>query len=575
MGVDEPRVQEVLEECFGIRELRGQQESAVAAVLEGRDLLITWPTGAGKSLVYQLPALCLEGITLVVSPLIALMKDQVDALRARGIRASFINSSLTGKQRAQRLEDAKRGLYDLLYVTPERFRRPDFLAALPSLCVTRLAVDEAHCMSQWGHDFRPDYSRLGRYRRLLGSPPTLALTATATPTVARDICQNLELVDPLILRTGIDRANLFLTIQIVQDKDEKLHALAQRIRSLEGPGIVYSALIKDLEALHDELARMGIPSLVYHGKLSPEERRSMQERFMKTKHMVVLATNAFGMGIDKADIRFVLHAQIPRTIEAWTQEIGRAGRDGQPAWCELFYLEEDLAIQQNFVDWANPSLDYLVQVFETLESWGERAMTKDLGDLREELLVKNRGDQRVSQCLRWFEVMGLTRGSLDTGDLEILSDLDPSELPEFFATGEKKKADLQSLLALLRFVKDEESCRWVGLSRWFDLEAPEPPCGHCDACVDRDSYREEQFAPRDADGTKSQAARDEEAGFHRGDWVRLSRGSLAQVKKVEGEGRSQSLLVQLAEGLQEVWVRADPRRVQRLDEKQDRPEGRQ
>jgi len=566
MRIDDPRVQECLEESFGIESFQGLQEVAVSAVLEGRDLLVTWPTGAGKSLVYQLPALLSDGMTLVVSPLIALMKDQVDALRARGIAASFLNSSLTGKQRANRLEEARQGRYDLLYVTPERFRRPDFLAALPDLDVSRLAVDEAHCMSQWGHDFRPDYSRLGTYRRLLGSPPTIALTATATTAVAEDICQNLELVDPLILRTGIDRENLFLSVQIVEDKDEKLHLLAERIRSLDGPGIVYSALIKDLEALHGELLRMGIPSLVYHGKLSAEERRSMQERFMATEHMVVLATNAFGMGIDKADIRFVLHAQIPRTLEAWTQEIGRAGRDGKPSWCELFYLEEDLAIQQNFVDWANPSLDYLMQVFETLDHWGERIMAKDLGDLREELLVKNRGDQRVSQCLRWFDVLGVTKGSIETGDLQVVRKLTSDELPAFFGTGEKKVADLQSLLALLNFVKDEDSCRWEGLSRWFDLEAPKQPCGHCDFCMEQDDYRALHFGVRRERAVDREMSLADRARFERGDWVKLSRGSLAQVQKVEGEGRSQRLQVQLAEGLEVIWVRADPRRVRRIED---------
>lgn len=567
MRIDDPRVQECLEESFGILQFQGLQEEAVAAVLEGRDLLITWPTGAGKSLVYQLPALLLDGMTLVVSPLIALMKDQVDALRARGIAASFLNSSLTGKQRARRLQEAKEGRYDLLYVTPERFRRPDFVESLPGLDVTRLAIDEAHCMSQWGHDFRPDYSRLGTYRKMLGNPPTLASTATATTKVAEDIVQGLDLVDPLILRTGIDRENLFLSVQIVEDKEDKLSRLAQRIRSMDGPGIVYSALIKDLEALHDELARMGIPSLVYHGKLSAEERRSMQDRFMSTEHMVVLATNAFGMGIDKADIRFVLHAQIPRTLEAWTQEIGRAGRDGKPSWCELFYLEEDLAIQQNFVDWANPTLDYLMQVFETLDRWGERVMTKDLGDLREELLVKNRGDQRVSQCLRWFEVLGVTKGSFETGDLEIVRKLDAGELPDFFRTGAKKVADLESLLALLQFAKDQDTCRWEGLSRWFDLEPPPRPCGHCDFCEDREAYLGAHFvvrgeARRDASVVEASRGR---GRFERGDWVRLSRGSIAQVQKVEGEGREQRLQVQLSDGLDVIWVRADPRRVQRID----------
>ena len=274
------RVLAALRESFGLEELRGHQEAAIDGVIAGRDVLLTMPTGGGKSLTYQLPAVVLDGLTLVVSPLIALMKDQVDALRRKGIRATFVNSSLEGRERRERIEGCTRGEYDLLYVTPERFRSPLFLEKLDQLGITRLAVDEAHCISQWGHDFRPDYSRLSEYRRLLGDPPTIALTATATPRVAEDIQRALRMEDPLVLRAGIERENLFLAATICSTVEEKIDLLAERLQGMQGAGIVYGTLVKDLEHLQTELRRKGIKTLVYHGKLSARERKEFQEAFM-------------------------------------------------------------------------------------------------------------------------------------------------------------------------------------------------------------------------------------------------------------------------------------------------------
>ena len=554
-----------LRERFGALDFRSRQAEAVDAVLDGRDVLLTMPTGAGKSLVYQLPAVVLPGLTLVVSPLIALMKDQVDALRKRGIAATFVNSSLDAPERRRRLEAAVRGELDLLFVTPERFRSPLFLELLPALAIDRLAVDEAHCISQWGHDFRPDYSRLGEYRRMLGDPPTIALTATATPRVAEDIVNTLRLADPVVIRTGIERENLFLAATRVDFAEEKIERLADRIRSIDGPGIVYSALIRDLEHLHDELRRRGIHSLVYHGKLSPEERRRMQDGFMTSEREVVLATNAFGMGVDKADIRFVLHAQIPRTLEAWTQEVGRAGRDGAPAWCELLYLEEDVAIQHNFIKWANPTLEYLVGVYETLRGWGERIQVKDLDDLRQELLVKERRDNRVSVSLKWLEVLGITGGSFESRDLRIARELDPRELPAFVGSGDKLRTDLEGLLGMVRFATDGDTCRRVLLARHFELDEPTEPCGACDACVAPDSWLTEHLRPRPVGAsTGDGSGAERRGGFQRGDWVRVDRRHVGQVMRVDGEGARQRLLVESASDLVRRTVNPRRQHVERL-----------
>jgi len=558
LQLSDAELRAALAEHFEFEDFRGPQERIVRAVLEGRDALVTMPTGGGKSLCYQLPALLLSGMTLVVSPLIALMKDQVDALRRRGVRAGALHSNMKGEEREAQLRLALAGELDLLFVTPERFRSERFRAIERDLPIHRLAVDEAHCISHWGHDFRPDYHRLGGVRERLGDPPTLALTATATPAVADDIQESLRLRDPLVLRTGIERENLFFACTQVETDEEKLEGIAERVAAMDGPGIVYSALIKELEHLHGELRRRGLESLVYHGKLSAEERRSMQERFMQSERDVVLATNAFGMGVDKADIRFVIHAQIPRTLESWAQEIGRAGRDGDPAWCELFYFPEDIAIQQRFIEWANPSLEYLLGVYETLRSWRERIQSKDLDDLRDELLVKNRGDNRVQLCLKWLEVLGVSSGSFESHDLRLVRDLLPGELPDFVGSEGKRKQDLGALLSMVRFASEEGECRRVGLARHFELPGPEGPCGACDHCVDAAEWRAQSFVARRAD-VASSAATDDAVSFQRGDWVRIGRGGLAQVLRVEGTGRRVRLVVEDAGRLSRRTV--DPRKV--------------
>ncbi|QDU83864.1 ATP-dependent DNA helicase RecQ [Planctomycetes bacterium Pla163] len=578
------RTLELLRSRFGHTELRGLQAPAIEAVLAGRDTVLTIPTGGGKSLCYQLPALVLEGTTLVVSPLIALMQDQVDALRAKGVAATFVNSSLDAPTRAQRLAEAREGAYDLLYVTPERFRSRAFLAALPELNITRLAVDEAHCISEWGHDFRPDYHRLGHYRELLGDPPCIAVTATATPRVVEDVCAALRLDDPLVLRGGIERPNLFMGLSVAESPEERIDLIASRLSEIGGAGIVYSTLIRDLERLHDELVRRGVPSLVYHGKLSQRERRQMQARFMDSTDEVVLATAAFGMGVDKPDIRFVLHAQLPRTVEAWTQEIGRAGRDGEPSWCEAIAHPEDLAVQQEFVRWANPDREFVMQVQRTLSDWGERIATKDEQDLRGELLLKNRRDNRIGITLRWLEVLGATRGSFERGDLELLRELEDDELPASVGTEAKLQRDLSHLLEMWRLASPEDptetDCRRVELARHFALAEPTSPCGACDRCTSAETWRAEHLARRAAASARPRAserpqpvpAAPSEAAassrlagtFARGDWVRIGR-HLGRVVRVEGTDARPILVVESVDDLQQ--RRIDPRRrpVERLE----------
>jgi len=291
---------------------------------------------------------------------------------------------------------------------------------------------------------------------------------------------------------------------------------------------------------------------------------------MAADDLPVLATNAFGMGVDKPDIRFVIHAQVPRTLEAWTQEVGRAGRDGRPSFCELLYLENDVAIQQGFIKWANPDRDFLLRVHATLERWGERIQARDLDDLKAELMLKNRADNRVGICLKWLEVLGVTSGSFETHDLRLVRPLDPGEVPPFVGSREKERADLEGLLSMVSFARSEGVCRRVLLARHFEVEEPGSSCGSCDACADAGEFLSLNFQPRPREESESPGRRASGA-FARGDWVSIDEGHLARVLRVEGEGRRLRLVVESAHDLRERTIDPSRRRVRRLEDREAEP----
>jgi len=357
-----------LERHFGFSAFRPGQEPVVASVLEGTSTVAVMPTGAGKSLCYQLPAMLLPGTALVVSPLVALMKDQVDSLQARGIAATFINSSIDDGEKARRIDAMRRGEYKLVYVAPERFRSSAFLDALAEVPLSLYAVDEAHCISQWGHDFRPDYTRLGQVRWILRPPRTLALTATATPEVRDDIVRVLRLKDPKVSVAGFDRPNLFFEVVKVANEHEKLSRIVQAAGT--GGGVVYCATRRDVEKVAAMLDDRGIRSLAYHAGMDDDDRRRVQDAFMERDDAVVCATNAFGMGVDKPTIRFVAHFAIPKAIEAYYQEAGRAGRDGEAARAFLLFNHADVYLQERLIEANHPSPALLADVWKKLVALG-------------------------------------------------------------------------------------------------------------------------------------------------------------------------------------------------------------
>ncbi len=377
---------EQLREVFGYSEFLPGQAEVVASVLAGRDTLAVLPTGGGKSVCYQLPALLLDGLTLVVSPLLALMKDQVDALTRDGVAAAAINSTVPREEQADILRRVADGDLRLLYVAPERFSDGRFVAALRGVNVALLAIDEAHCISQWGHDFRPSYRDLGAARARLGDPPIVALTATADPRVREDIVERLGLHDPDIRIAGFDRPNLRFHAIRVRSQKEKLEQIAELLEALgdEASAIVYCATRKRVESLVETLQRRRIRCARYHAGMPEDDRVRIQNAFARDSLRIIVATNAFGLGIDKPDVRLVVHHDLPESIESYYQEAGRAGRDGDPAECVLYYAPRDRGLREFFIELSHPPPATVLEVYRALvRRAGDREFIDDLVDREE------------------------------------------------------------------------------------------------------------------------------------------------------------------------------------------------
>jgi len=481
-----------LQQHFGHASFREGQAAAIQAVMSGSDVVLVMPTGSGKSLCYQLAALLLPGTTLVVSPLIALMKDQVDALERRGIAATFLNSSLDGGEMTHRLEGVRTGRYKLVYIAPERFRNRRFVDALAEAQVSLLAVDEAHCISQWGHDFRPDYLAMGQVVERMAGARVLAVTATATPEVREDIVKQLGLgksprQPPVVHVHGFERSNLYLSVTRTA---RHTHKLAQLLRVIAAyrTGIVYCATRKMAERVHDQLRQQGLSPLLYHGALSDEERTRSQDAFLATAAPVIVATNAFGMGVDRRDLRFIVHWDIPGSVEAYYQEVGRAGRDGLPAWCELLFNYVDLRTQQFFLDGANPEPRDVLAVWEVVRrACAQGAVRQAVDEWAEAAGVKN--EMVVRTALAMLERAGLIAREIEGGQraytTQLVAGADPAALrPQFVNLTAKRERDRRKLDAMLQFV-DHSGCRHGYILSYFGERDAQTRCQSCDRCVRR------------------------------------------------------------------------------------------
>jgi ATP-dependent DNA helicase RecQ len=528
---------------FGLEQLRPGQAEVIRSVLEGRNTLAIMPTGAGKSLCYQLPALHLEGTTIIISPLISLMKDQVDKLEGAGLDAAQLNSALTESEQDENLSQIEEDRSEFIFTTPERFTDQEFLKTLRNTQIDFIVIDEAHCISEWGHDFRPAYLSLGAAVKTLGAPPLLALTATATPEVILDIEKQLDLGSLRVINTGIYRENLHYEVLRVTNEAEKREHTLRLLREIEGTGLIYAATVKTVEALYEWLKTFEFPVAKYHGRLSAGERRETQERFMNGELKVIIATNAFGMGIDKPDIRFVIHYQMTGSLEAYYQESGRAGRDGHAARCVLLYQLNDRRTQQFFLGGKHPKFDDILSVYNALESLNADAGPTALERVVEVAAGVAKAKARV--ILSLLKELKLVRELKGMRFRLLRRDVRREELEELARRSEEKSEKDREKLERMMLYGQSAQCRWRLLHDYFGEEMYVETCGACDNClhpmeeqlglVNKAERKKKPAQSRAPEENGAQVEKSKAVEFSKGDKVELPHFGKGRVKEVEDD----------------------------------------
>ena len=471
------RIERTAREILGFATLRPGQREAIESVLAGRDTLAVLSTGSGKSAIYQIAGLLTAGATLVVSPLIALQRDQVDALRERALGAAQLNSSVPEGDREEALAELAEDALEFLFLAPEQLANADVLDELAAAEPTLVVVDEAHCISEWGHDFRPDYLRLGSAFETLGHPRVLALTATAAPPVRDEIVQRLGLRDPEVVVRGFDRPNLDLAVERFHEAHHKDAALLEAVAAADTPGIVYAATRKRTEELAAALAERGVEAIAYHAGLKAADREVAQERFMDSEVDVIVATTAFGMGVDKADVRFVFHAEVPESVDSYYQEVGRAGRDAEPARAVLFYRPEDLGLRRFFAGSGHVGAGELTEVAQVV---GAAPDPVDPADLQERTELSQ---SKLATAVSRLEDAGAVE-VLPTGHIAARPDapaLDDA-VREALDEEEDRREFARSRLEMMRAFAETDGCRREFVLSYFGEPFDGVPCGRCDNC---------------------------------------------------------------------------------------------
>ncbi|MFL6354672.1 MAG: RecQ family ATP-dependent DNA helicase [Bryobacteraceae bacterium] len=466
----------IAQKNFGFDSLRPGQEDAIRALLAGRDTLVVQPTGSGKSAIYQIAALMREGATLVISPLIALQKDQVDSINAQNAAdAVVINSTQRVSETRETMEKIEEGSGKYIFLAPEQLRKQETIETLLRADISLFVVDEAHCISEWGHDFRPDYLQLGPAIERLGHPRVLAMTATASSEVRQEIAERLGMRDPKIFVHGFDRPNIYLRVDRFPEEAEKLQALVHRVRWADKRGIVYVATRKNAEEIMRMLGEEGVEALFYHGGLKASERDEIQERFMSGHAEVIVATNAFGMGVDKADIRFVYHYEVSDSLDSYYQEIGRAGRDGERAEAVLFFRQEDLGVQKFRAGEGKLEPEKIEQVADAIADQEGPVEPEEIAD------KTDLSERKLTTVIHRLEDVGALE-VLPTGEVQLAEEADVTEAARAAAEEQEHRKDIRKeRLRQMQEYADTSSCRREHLLRYFGDEFT-GPCNNCDNC---------------------------------------------------------------------------------------------